>query len=64
MNTFMEILTVLTALIVSLTALIRVANYLIKESSLFADNLMELIKYGWKKKGKDAAPLDDSVKLD
>jgi len=64
MTAFQNILTILTAAIVALTGLIRVANFLIKESSLFADNIVELWKFGWKRRGKDAPPLDDSIKLD
>lgn len=57
-----EILLGVTALIVTITGLIRVINFMIKESSLLADNLWELKKYGLKRRKKDgSSPILDKL---
>ena len=57
----MQIVAYITAIVVALTGLVKVINYFIKESTLLADTIWDLKKYGFKRRKKDGkSPIVDS----
>lgn len=60
MDRLNQYLLFLTAFIVTITGFIRVVNFFIKESSLLANSIWELWKYGFKRRHKDgSSPIID-----